>query len=111
MAIASNIYTALSCKIVNIFSPPIRSGCEAQSEGEVPLTVVRKVAVSSPGQLIQRSGGQTSRWPLESGRYTLTLLPQFHSRGRFLLIPALWVFKETPRGRETELHVKNCLVQ
>lgn len=65
--------------------------------------VVRRVAVSSPEQIIQRPEGQTSRWYLLSGRYSLTLLPQFHSRGRFLLIPALWVFKETARWERNKV--------
>lgn len=64
---------------------------------ERPLKVVSRVAVSSPEQIIERSEGQISRWHLLSGRYSLTLLPQFHSRGRFLLIPALWVLEETAR--------------
>lgn len=59
--------------------------------------VVRRGAVPSPGQIIQGSEGQTSRWP-KSARYSLTLLPQLHSRGRFLLIPGPWVSKETPQS-------------
>lgn len=71
--------------------------------------MVRRVAVSSPEQIIQRSEGQTSRWHLLSGRYSLTLLPQFHSRGRFLLIPTLWVLKETARWKKSGVSCQKLL--
>lgn len=90
-------------------STSIRSGCEAESRGLAPLMEVRRGAVSSPGQFIQGSEGQTSRWPPKSGRYSLTLLPQLHSRGRNVLIPAPWVWKETPRWERKWLSCQKLL--
>lgn len=68
--------------------------------------VVIRVDVSSPEQIIQRSEGQTSRWHLLSARYSWTLFPQVHSRGRFLHIPSPWVLKEATAGREKAAFVQ-----
>lgn len=90
-------------------STSIRSGCEAESRGLAPLMEVRRGAVSSPGQIIRGSEGQTSRRPLKSGRYSLTLLAQLHSRGRNVLIPAPRVGKETPQWERKRLSCPKLL--